>query len=330
MPEKFKEWFTYDEEVFLCLRGSAHTSKLGPLLKERGTTIVNFYQAVVKAAYSRRLGGEEHLDSYHLERDLGEVQAVLKPGEVQENQLGKVDGIETEVEGRRMEDEEEEEDLEKRKEEEERHSEEVRKLLKPGEIMKMHKDAKSGPEPVLQLIAKEIVDGKLISMTMSDGSHVSKNFSPSNEHLARELTGINRYDLIKIQSASIQKSQILLHAIDHLQMNDQKGEVVAIKGPVKATGVSSLKQIRQDALDTWGVRFATRRKIDSSPAEQDHNSTLMQQDPFMMEGGKRQGTLEEPTGSKRVKRAVEQCAFCIRTFVDKSRLKVHMQDEHFA
>ena len=101
MPEKFKEWFTYDEEVFLCLRGSAHTSKLGPLLKERGTTIANFYQAVVKAAYSRRLGGEEHLDSYHLERDLGEVQAVLKPGEVQENQLGKVDGSETEVKERR-------------------------------------------------------------------------------------------------------------------------------------------------------------------------------------------------------------------------------------
>ena len=331
MPEKIKEWFTYDEEVFQCLRGSAHSSKLGPLLKERGTTIANFYQAVVKAAYSRRLGGEEHLDSYHLERDLGEVEAVPKPGEVQENQLRKVDGskqrIETEVEGRR--EEEEEADLENRKEEEERHNEAVRQLLKPGEIMMMHKDAKSGPTPVLQLITKKVVDGKLISMTMSDGSHVSENFSPSNEHLAREFTDINRYDLIKIQSASIQKSEIILHAIDHLQLKDNKGGVVEIKGPVKARGVLNLKQIRQEALDTWGVRYATRRKIDARPAQQDHNSTLMEQDPFMMEGGKRQSTFDEPSGSKRAKRAVEQCAFCIRTFVDKTSLKVHMQDELF-
>ena len=228
-----------------------------------------------------------------------------------------MDGSETNVERKKKEEEEEEEDLEKRKEEEERHSEEVRKLLKPGEIMKMHKDAKSGPEPVLQLISKKMVDGKLISMTMSDGSHVSENFSPSNEHCAREFNDINHYDFIKIQRASIQKSQIILHAIDHLQMNDNKGRVVEIKGPVKASGVVSLKKIRQEALDTWGVRFEKRRKINSSPAEQDHNSTLMEQDPFMMEGGKRQSNYDEATGSKRVKRAIEQCAFCIRTFMDK-------------
>ena len=76
VPDNVREWFEDDVEVFQNLRGATHTGKLGNLLKERGTTITQLYRKMVTAAYTKRLGGEEHLESYHLERDLNEINGL--------------------------------------------------------------------------------------------------------------------------------------------------------------------------------------------------------------------------------------------------------------
>ena len=63
IPEKVKEWFGNDEALFKYLKPSNYKPELWPLLKQRGETPAQFYWRMVKAAYTARLGGEEHLDS---------------------------------------------------------------------------------------------------------------------------------------------------------------------------------------------------------------------------------------------------------------------------
>ena len=247
MPEKFKEWFDEGEEVFQCLRGASHSVKLGALLKERGTTISQFYRKVVRAAYTKR-----HLDSYHLERDIGEVQGLLLEKQTKEDEgAEKRRNEEGEVE--RLKEEE------RRNKEEEQHLEEVRKMLTPGELITMHRDGNSLEGPVMQLLAKKVVEEKLVSMTLSDGSHVSENFFPWDDNMGKAITEIKKYDLKKITGASVEKSKIFLHAIEHLEKTDKEGKYVAIKAPVKSNGVITLRKIRQEALDTWGVLHSSKK-----------------------------------------------------------------------
>lgn len=329
---------------------------------------------MVHAAYAKRLGGAEHLEGYNLNRDLAEIQALLREVDGQpdlrnggeqraDNAEGQVeDGIQMEDDRRvdneslvvnnergedmgrnkdmrreedmqkkddkRMEDDKWREDTKRREEEES-----VRNQLTPGDIIAMHKDAMCSRAPVFQLLGKKVDDEKLVSLTLSDGAYVSENFVPANETVGRELLGISRYDLIKIKGASVYKDKIILHTIDHLQMTDNRDTCVQIKSTVKAKGVETLKKIRQESLDTWGVRFGNRRAIEAGSQEQDHNSTLMLDDPFVTKAGKRQATtdgeLEEAGPSKRSRRQVEQCPFCIRTFVDKETMRVHMRRDHF-
>ena len=62
MPDSFKAWFTEDEEVFRCLKGSVtHWPALGDRLQERGKTIAQFYREQVQSAYALRLRGKEKL-----------------------------------------------------------------------------------------------------------------------------------------------------------------------------------------------------------------------------------------------------------------------------
>ena len=58
-------------------------------------------------------------------------------------------------------------------------------------------------------MAKKMVNGKLVSVTMSDGSHVSANIEPSEETMAKALKAVEQYDLVKIRSASVQKSKMI-------------------------------------------------------------------------------------------------------------------------
>ena len=216
VPDNVREWFEDDIEVFQNLRGATHTAKLGNLLKDRGTTITQLYRKMVTAAYTKRLGGEEHLESYHLERDLNEINGLISEeggnvgaGAIPEEEAGEK---ENEKDG-----EEERETELKSKRQEALQNDEVRKLLTSGEIMRIHKDAKCSETPVFQLISKKTAAGKLVSMCLSDGSHVSDNIVPADDHLGEEMKQINQFDLIKIEDASVDKDKIVLEKLNTLR-----------------------------------------------------------------------------------------------------------------
>ena len=61
----------------------------------------------------------------------------------------------------------------------------------------------------------------MVSVTMSDGSHVSANIEPSEESMAKTLKAVQQYDLVKIRSASVQKSKMILHDNKHLELSDE-------------------------------------------------------------------------------------------------------------
>ena len=228
--------------------------------------------------------GAEHLETYHFERDLAEDVALQEPvgggnGEqVVANEQVEEAGVNNK------------EDKEARKRElEQKQDDEVRALLTPGVIVTMHRDATWEEEPVLQLMAKKMVNGKLVSVTMSDGSHVSANIEPSEETMAKALKAVEQYALVKIRSASVQKSKMILHDIEHLELSDENDAHIPIHGAVKAVGVESLRIIKQEALDLWGVRFETRRKIEMPAKEDNLEESLLSQDTVFEQVGRKRG-----------------------------------------
>ena len=66
---------------------------------------------------------------------------------------------------------------------EEEEEENSRKQLTPGELITMHKDGRCTAKPVVQVMSTVVTDGKLVSMTLSDGEYVSANIIAEDESL---------------------------------------------------------------------------------------------------------------------------------------------------
>ena len=120
---------------------------------------------MVKAAYTIRLGGEEHLNSYNSERPMSELEALNRQDEERQ---GEVD------EGGPIEEQEEK----------------IRKQLTPGKLITMHKDGRCTAKTVVQVMSTVVTDGKLVSMTLSDGLYVSANIIPEDESLGQQLNQV--------------------------------------------------------------------------------------------------------------------------------------------
>ena len=76
MPEKLKDWFRYDEQVWACMRGATHTKDLAQILKGKGLTLPDFYRQLISDAYTARSTGGD-AQEYHLERDYEELRTLL-------------------------------------------------------------------------------------------------------------------------------------------------------------------------------------------------------------------------------------------------------------
>ena len=63
---------------------------------------------------------------------------------------------------------------------------------------------------------------------------MSANIEPSEETMAKALKAVEQYDLVKIRSASVQKSKMILHDIEHIELSDENGAHIPIHGAVKA------------------------------------------------------------------------------------------------
>lgn len=76
IPEKLKDWFRFDEQIWSCLRGVTHTNELAEILKGQGLTLPVFYRQLITDAYGARMRGGDVKD-YHLERDYEELRTLL-------------------------------------------------------------------------------------------------------------------------------------------------------------------------------------------------------------------------------------------------------------
>ena len=73
---------------------------------------------------------------------------------------------------------------------EEEEEKKIRKQLTPGELITMQKDGRCTAKPVVQVMSTVVTDGKLVSMTLSDGVYVSANIIPEDESLGQQLNQV--------------------------------------------------------------------------------------------------------------------------------------------
>ena len=224
---------------------------------------------MVKAAYTTRLGGEEHLDSYHWERPMSELESLDHQNEERQDDVDEGGPVEEQVTS-----EEEEE--------------KIRKQLTPGELITMHKDGRCTAKPVVQVMSTVVMNGKLASMTLSDGEYVSANIIPEDESLGQQLISLEKFDLLKIHEASVYKSHLIIQNVEQLQMT-REGRVVDIKKTGKVDGVSGLRIMKKEALDLWGIRFSNIQKIEWRPAAaaDDLSQTIIADDGVLERVGKK-------------------------------------------
>ena len=71
-------------------------------MKQRGETPAQFYWRMVKAAYTARLGGEEHLVCYHWERPMSELEALDRQDEERQGEVDEGGPIEEQVNEREV------------------------------------------------------------------------------------------------------------------------------------------------------------------------------------------------------------------------------------
>ena len=67
----------------------------------------------------------------------------------------------------------------------------------PGELITLHKDGRCTAKPVVQVMSTVVTDGKLVSMTLSDGEYVSANIIPEDESLGQQLISLEKFDSSK-------------------------------------------------------------------------------------------------------------------------------------
>ena len=94
---------------------------------------------------------------------------------------------------------------------------------------------------MVQLIAKEVTDGALTTLTLSDGQNFYSNVEPLNEELAEELNNIPMFNLIKIDCAMVRGDRVILTDIEHKAISNKDGDAITISGPLTAPEFKSLK-----------------------------------------------------------------------------------------
>ena len=77
MPQKWREWFPFDEEIFHCIRGATPTKELKGLVERKGLTLTEFYKTLLHDVYKLRLG-VDLWEEYHLERSMEELRMLLQ------------------------------------------------------------------------------------------------------------------------------------------------------------------------------------------------------------------------------------------------------------
>ena len=132
--------------------------------------------------------------------------------------------------------------LEQRRREDEGFERSMRKKLSGGDLLTMHKEGRTySHETIVQVVELNKDDsGKLHSIALSDGEYVSHNIETPSQVM---VEGLKRFDLVQINSAHVKKDMISLNAIDHLELNNKRGESVQINKPILGLEVDKLRKL---------------------------------------------------------------------------------------
>ena len=123
-------------------------------------------------------------------------------------------------------------------------------LLTPGILKTMHEHgiASSGQSNFLQLLAKEVRDGLVVSATMSDGKFVSSNIFPGGQEVARAMVAWPEYCMLRPDKISVHKNKLI---IGMASVTD--GQV--FQQPLPAQGVTEFEYLNSQTLLLWGLKF---------------------------------------------------------------------------
>ena len=80
MPNKVKEWFPFDQEVWSCLRGTYHIDGLKLVVQRKGLSMTELYKQMVKGVYTKRVSGG------NVGRDLRDLRQMEMHGDVQDEE----------------------------------------------------------------------------------------------------------------------------------------------------------------------------------------------------------------------------------------------------
>ena len=123
-------------------------------------------------------------------------------------------------------------------------------MLTPGILKTMHEHgiASSGQSNVLQLLAKEVRDGLVVSATMGGGKFVSRNIFPAGQEVARAMLAWPDYCMVRPGKISVHKNKLI---IDMASVT--AGQV--FQQPLPAQGVTEFEYLNSQTLLLWGMKF---------------------------------------------------------------------------
>ena len=182
-PEKMKDWFKHGDDVWSCMKGTTHTKELLAILKSKGMNLPDFYRELLTAAYKAR-GAD--VQQFHLERDTDQLQSLLEAQEEgreerpePEQQREDVDEQQRRVEQQRLMEAQRLADGQRKKAKTFELG--LKKRMSVGDLLTMHKEAKTYNEKtIVQVVEKHYEDnGRLKSLSLSDGSNVSQSWKMS-------------------------------------------------------------------------------------------------------------------------------------------------------
>ena len=201
--------------------------------------------------------------------------------------------------------------------------EEVKNHLTPGVLETIHKTGIISTETVVvQIVKKIIVEGQLKSLTLSDGEFISENVYPVDEESANMLKEIPTYDLLKLEAATLKDEKLFLNDVTHFEMFDNKGKQVHFN---KAIELTRLRMLGQTAIDRYAKQFSKLTRVEFNSKEQSKNDKTEKRKDIV---DQLETQSQPPPASSRVKRNMNKCPFCVRSYTDNNDLKKHIRYAH--
>ena len=128
---------------------------------------------------------------------------------------------------------------------------------------------------VVQILRNNIVEGKLISLTLGDGETVSENVFPVDEESAKIIMEIPKYDLLQIEAASVKDEKLFLNDVVQAEITNKKGLTVKLK---EAIEVNKLRKLTNESMELFALQFPNFTRVEFDCNTKNANATICEDD----------------------------------------------------